>query len=332
MTLTTVPPEVDRDRYGRPLIKPKGQSKAVPYTRCTTFVSAFEDTYNLEKWKMRQTAVGLSLREDLRLSVAAHKDDKRKLDAACEQAMEAAASSSGATKGTALHAMTEQVDRGLELVGVPAEFLPDIAAYKDATAELQPVYIEQLTVHDPWQVAGTPDRVVRYRGKRYIADLKTGDIEYGCGKIAAQLAMYARSEVYDIATGERTMHGAELDKGLVIHLPAGTGTCTVWWIDLLAGWEIARTCRDVRERRKLKFKDLTTTFAEAEVDLTTTVAESLEANLEQQILAATSADAIRALWPPNEAVWTDHLTQVAKDRIASLGTAAPRQATEGATA
>jgi hypothetical protein len=41
---------------------------------------------------------------------------------------------------------------------------------------------------------------VEYGGKRYIADLKTGSIEWGTLKIAAQLAVYARSHTYDVAT------------------------------------------------------------------------------------------------------------------------------------
>jgi hypothetical protein len=65
VTITSITPEVERDRYGRPMILPKGRTKKAPYTRCTTFVSAFEDTYNLEQWKLRQAAIGLSMRRDL---------------------------------------------------------------------------------------------------------------------------------------------------------------------------------------------------------------------------------------------------------------------------
>lgn len=313
MTVTTVIPEVSRDHYGRPLIKPQGGGKPVAYTRCTTFVGAFEDTHNLTQWKMRQAAVGLSLRPDLQLAVAAHKDDKSKLNKILQEALDAAASSAGATTGIALHALTEQRDRGQELVGIPLEAAADLAAYAEATADFKAVFIEQMTVHDPYKVAGTPDRIVSYRGKRYIADLKTGDVQWGAGRIAAQLAMYARSKTYDVATGERSMHGAELDKGLVIHLPAGSGTCEVLWVDLLAGWDIVNTCQHVRRVRGLKARDLCEPFTTVEVAL----AASL--SLADRIRACDTADAIRGLWAENASDWTDELTQIAKDRIASLG-------------
>jgi hypothetical protein len=292
------------------MILPKGRTKKAPYTRCTTFVSAFEDTYNLEQWKLRQAAIGLSMRRDLQLAVVAHRDDKKKLNAVCKEALDAVASSAAATTGTALHSLTEQMDRGQEVTGVPEANLADLAAYAAATVDLKPVYIEQLVVHDPWQVAGTPDRIVSYKGKRYISDLKTGDIEWGAGKIAAQLAMYARSEVYDIKTGERSIHRAELDKGLVIHLPAGTGQCEVVWIDLLAGWEIARTCRDVRDRRKLKARDLYAPFTEPPL--------VREVDLAAEIKACTTRDMVDQVWRVYNAKWTDELTAVAVAHIADL--------------
>jgi hypothetical protein len=331
-TFATPTPEITRDRYGRPLIVPKNGEKPQAYTRCTTFVSAFEDTYNLEQWKVRQAAIGLSLRPDLALAVAAHKDDKKRLNAICQEALDAAASSAGATTGTALHALSEQMDRGQKLPVLPAESAADLAAYAQATAEFKAVHIEQLMVFDRWKVAGTPDRVVEYRGKRYIADLKTGDITWGAGKIAAQLAMYARSEVYDVANPKaRELHGAEVDKGLVIHLPAGTGTCEVVWVDLLAGWEIARTCYDVREKRKLKadtlYAPLDGAFAKATP--TATPLSSALGNitaartpLEQVTQASTRAE-LEALWAAysRDGVWTDEMTEAAKRRTQELPTA-----------
>lgn len=313
MSFAEPTPEVSRDRYGRPYIKPENGGKALAYTRATTFVSAFEDTHNLTQWKMRQAAVGLSLRPDLSLAVAAHREEKGKLNGILQEAMDAAASSAGATTGTALHALTEQVDRGQELVGIPADAVADIAAYKEATADFKALFIEQMTVHDPLRVAGTPDRIVSYNGKRYIADLKTGDIEWGAMKIAAQLALYARSKNYDVNTGERTIHGADLERGLVIHLPAGTGTCEVKWIDLLEGWKTVVCCRDVRDRRKVKASDL----YEPLVNVPLTPATVLP-TLEEQITRCADGDAVRALWAANEGVWTDALTEIAKAHIASL--------------
>jgi hypothetical protein len=262
VTITSITPEIPRDRYGRPLIVQPDGSKPQAYTRCTTLVGAYEDTFNLEQWKMRQAAIGLSMRPDLQTAVHAFKDDKKELNRICQDALDAAGSSSAATRGTAIHSLTEQMDRGLLAThNLPEEVYNDLEAYSVATADLKPVLIEQMMVYDDWKVAGTPDRVVEYQGKRYIADLKTGSVDFGAGKIAAQLAVYAHSHIYN-QTAERAPHGADLDRALVIHLPAGTGTCEVKWIDIRAGWEIAKTCLDVREKRKLSAAQLFTRFPE----------------------------------------------------------------------
>lgn len=317
MTVTSVPAEIARDQWGRPLIIPKGKTKPEGYTRTTTFVSACEDQFGLQQWAQRNVAQALVDDGTLFLEASAARDDKKKLNAVCNRIQEAA--KEAARVGTALHSLTEQVDRG-QKANVPAAWRPHVDAYIAETADLKPVYIEQMVVHDPWRVAGTPDRVVSYKGKRYIADLKTGDIELGAGKIAAQLAMYARSEVYDPATGGRDIHRAEVDKGLVIHLPAKPGygedpdtwvpRCEVRWIDLLAGWEIARTCRDVRDRRTLKARDLYAPFTEPPL--------VHEPDLAAEIKACTTADMVRQVWTVYATQWTDDLTELAKTHIASL--------------
>src|SRR5690554_2297101 len=97
----TVAPEVNRDRWGRPLVVPPDGGEPVPYTRATTLAGTLDDLYGLMAWKQRQTALGLADRPDLRLAVTAHRDDKRRLDAICEEAMQAAASTAAATTGTA---------------------------------------------------------------------------------------------------------------------------------------------------------------------------------------------------------------------------------------
>lgn len=324
-TLTSMPPEVPRDRWGRPLVNPPNGGKPVPYTRCTTYVGVIEDTYNLSRWQQRMVALGLAERRDLALAVAAHRDDKAALNRICEDAQEAAKAHASATTGTALHSLTERVDRGLDLGTVPEEYVPDIEAYQRATVALTPLAIEQFSVQDMLKIGGTPDRVVRYNGKRYIADLKTGSIEWGYLKIAAQLAVYARSTPYDVVTGERLApHGAELDRGIIVHLPAGTGTCTLYWVDLLAGWEAVKVCRQVREQRALKHRDIVTSFDGTDPDplpvpsVPVSDGETL-VNLPEQIKRCTTVDSVRTLWSLHAAAWTDDLTALAKQHIASLG-------------
>lgn len=324
MTIVTPPPAITRDRYGRPMVVPPNGGKAVAYTRCTTYIDVLEDKYALQKWTQRMVALGLASRADLLLSVSAHREDKRQLDRICDDAREAAAASAKATTGTALHALTELIDRGQELPpGLPPNVLASLEKYREATADFTATHIEQFCVQDMLKIGGTPDRVVKHGKKRYIADLKTGSIEWGVLKIAMQLAVYARSKTYDVATGTRGSHDAEIDRGLVIHLPAvddpADARCDLHWVDLLEGWNSVILARSVREKRALKFADIAEPFNPAGV----TTLEQLQASLplEKQIEACATADDVRALWAAHAAEWTDALTEAAKAHIAALAKA-----------
>jgi hypothetical protein len=330
MTIVTPPPAIDRDRYGRPMVLPPGGGKKVAYTRATTFVDCIEDKFNLQKWMLRMTAIGLSERPDLLLSVSAHKDDKRELDRICTDAKEAAAASAAATTGTALHALTELVDRGQKLPVLPDTAKADLAAYAEATASLKPIHIERFTVLDSLKIGGTPDRIVEVGGERYIADLKTGSIEWGALKIAAQLAVYSRSWLYDHTTGERTPHGASTTRGIIVHLPAGQAECHLHWVDLEAGWEAVKVAKSVRDQRGLKFGQLTRPFVPGERVVPSLNAEQKKAEadakartlriaaLESQIRACPDADTVRSLWASHSTEWDDHLTEIARQHINSL--------------
>ena len=338
MTLTGPAPEISRDRFGRPLVTPPEGGKPVAYTRCTTFVDCVEDKFNLQKWQQRMVVRGIALRPDYLLRAQSLGDPveqqtKKQYDALCEQAIEAAKGSAAATTGTALHALTELIDRGQELPPLPPEVLADLEAYKAATADLKALHIEQFCVQDPLQIGGTPDRIVTLDGERYIADIKTGSIEWGALKIAMQLAVYARSATYDIATGARGVHGASTTKAIIIHLPAGEARCELHWVDLTAGWEGVQVAKRIREVRKLKFTDLTHRVGterpvppapepdpgppEANAPVTAEV-------LEAWIGRLSDPDLIRGLYADHNAIWTDRLTEVARARVTEL--AEPRKA------
>lgn len=308
-------PEIPRDRWGRPMVVPPAGGKPVAYTRATTFVGAIEDTYNLQRWQQRMVALGLADRPDLVLSVAAHRQDKDHLNKVCEEAAEAAKAHAAATTGTALHALTESMDRGLDLGVVPEAYAADLEAYAQATKHLAATHIEQFCVNDAYRIGGTPDRVVRFQGKRYIADLKTGSIQWGYLKIAAQLAVYARSKPYDVVTHERGMHGAEIDRGIVIHLPAGSGTCSLYWVDLTKGWEAVQLSRQVRDMRAIPSKAL---LEPLDAPPPTEAPRPQDPTVEQQIDTATTPEQVRDLWRVHNRVWTQHHTDLAAQKIAAL--------------
>lgn len=238
-------PDPKRDHFGRPLIIPPDGGKPVPYRRCTTFIDVLGDRSNLERWKQRQTAIGLASRSDLMLRVSTSKKDNRALDRICEDALKAAGSDASANIGTAIHSLTEAIDRG-ETPEIPEAWAKDIQAYIQATKDLKMEAIEVFVVNDDLKVGGTFDRIVAtVAGHRHVADLKTGSITFDAGKIAMQLAVYAHSKVYNIETGERTDLEVDISDGLVIHLPQGEGKCSILEADLVEGWVGAQLAADV---------------------------------------------------------------------------------------
>jgi hypothetical protein len=311
----------ERDRFGRPKIK-RPDGSAVYYTRCTTFVGAYEDQRLLTNWKLRQSALGLSMRDDLRLAVLAHREDKSEMDRLCSEAMDYAEAHAKATKGTAMHSICEQHDRGQEVTGLPVEAQTDLAAYAAATIDLKPVFIEQMTVHDDLKVAGTPDRVVEFMGRRYIADLKTGRIDYGAGKIAAQLSMYSRSKNYFHEGGLRGEHGADQDRGIVIELPVGSGECRLHWVDLNAGWDIVQTCKEVRRVRNIRDTQVFTEFpgknATTLHQVLTNPNRTSPAVIADRITAAQSREELHAIWTETGGVWTQVESDMASARAQAL--------------
>lgn len=303
--LTTPKPEVKRDRFGRPYIIPEGGGKPKAYTRATTLAGTTEDTYALGKWLQRQAALGFVDRPDLILAVAAARDDRQRLDEICEAAIEASKANAAATVGTAVHALTEVIDRGGELPVVPAAYQADLDAYRAATANLRPVHIEQMVVLDDIEVAGTPDRIVEIPdGRHVVADIKTGKIDYGSQKIAIQLALYAHGRGYDVTTGARfDLPPVDQERAIVVHLPAGTGQAELHWIDIAAGWEavdLAVRTRTWRKRRGLL------TPCELAPDLAALIA------------TAPSVEALERLYHANTGSWTAEHTAAAAARKAQL--------------
>ena len=245
--------EITRDRYGRPMVVPPKGGKAVPYTRTTTVAGSLDDGTALVAWKLRMAAAGLTLRPDLLLAASANRENKLEMDKLVEDAMVAAGATAQANIGTALHTLTEKYDRGEDLGVIPEEYVADIQAYADATKKFKNVFIEQFCVLDKYKIAGTPDRIVEYNGELYISDLKTGSISYP-NKIAMQLAVYAHGLPYDPATATRgSWGGVNQEKGIIVHLPAGSGKCELHFVDIAQGWkgiELAMKVRTFRDTKK----------------------------------------------------------------------------------
>lgn len=244
--------EIDRDRYGRPMVVPPNSKKAIAYTRATTIANSLDDASALVAWKMRMAAIGLTTRPDLLLAISAAGEDKLAVNAYIEEAMDAAGASKAANIGTAIHALTEKLDLGQELGIVPEQWLPDIRAYEETTKVLNKIEIEQFAVLDKFKIAGTPDRLVEYKGERFIADLKTGRIDHP-NNIAMQLAIYSRALPYYPDTASRGSWGdVNQEKAIIVHLPAGTGMCKLLFIDINEGWKGVQLAMKARKWRDQK--------------------------------------------------------------------------------
>jgi hypothetical protein len=251
-----LPTEIARDRWGRPLITPPAGGEAVAYTRISTLCKALDDGHGLGVWKARMTALGVARRPGL-LAMAAvltsDDRDKSALGDVVDEAMEAAGANDARNYGSAMHRLTEIADGGGDLSNIPAPMLAELDAYMQATADLEVVGMESFVVNDAAQAAGTYDRLMRSPdGKVRVADLKTGkDTHKYAFSVAVQCGLYANAMAYDLATGTRTpIPGVDLDTALLIHMPAGTGTCTVYELDIRGAMAAAMVANTIREWRK----------------------------------------------------------------------------------
>lgn len=260
-------PEPPIDYLGRYKIPDPVTGEERRWTRATTWAKTVADLFNLNKWEQRMIATGLSMRPDLVISVTAvlatqdpdSKEARKKLDSICDRAKEHAKAKSRANIGDALHSLAEAYDLGRPLPSIPPPFDADIAAYRKAmqAVEVSRNYVEKIGVIQQFGVAGTMDRLVKLRHAPLpmVGDLKTGrDLSYGWSEIAIQLALYAHADtIYDpVEEKHRPMLKVNQELALVAHLPAGEARCTLYLVDIKAGWEMAQLCLIVRNWRNRK--------------------------------------------------------------------------------
>lgn len=302
--------------------------KQVFYSRPSSWGDVTEDRTKISEWRQRMAVEGFARSKRLRLEWSALPgidwDDSVRKQAA-KRLIDEAVLMAGADKdrqGTAVHAVTERQDLGLE-VHPPEEYEADLFAWIDATQFFEIVNdhevpgIECFVVADAVQCAGTFDRLVRYLPcevcglRNYVLDLKTGKIEWGKSSIAVQLAIYANSVYYiplpgDIYPGLRIdMPGVCKHKAIVVHLPAGSGTATTHWIDIHRGWEAAKgIASDVREFRKEK--NWTVEFTPVP-DLIPIIAQ------------ASGERELNTIWAQHRTLWTPQHTALGQARLKELG-------------
>jgi hypothetical protein len=191
--------------------------------------------------------------------------EKKRANKLIEEAKEASGISEKAGLGTAMHEFTERVDMG-ENPQIPDLYKADVAAYKqtleDYGMEVLPDWVERVVAVDDFGLGGTLDRIIRWRGKLYVGDLKSGASTPSYPhEPAVQLSCYANADTaYDENHNWARVPMLDVDKDLaiMIHLPVGTGVCKLYFVDIAHGWRIANVIHDqvIPWLDKTKPKDL----------------------------------------------------------------------------
>lgn len=216
---------------------------------------------------------------------------------------------------------------------------------------LEVVSIEIFVVDDDNQVAGTYDRIYRLTknlpipsqlanqlfedgpvegpnspfihdggtvylkaGQHIIGDIKTGSsVVLSAGSFAVQLGTYANGTAYDHSVGSRTDLPSPLTRELavVLHMPAGKGTCTLYWLNIMAGYNVGLPLtREVRAWRASQKELIAASLIQT--------AKVPELSLPEQIRAANSIVALNNIFRTNRDKWTPGLTELAKTRKTEL--------------
>lgn len=217
--------------------------------RCRSWSAAgkvLEDGYALDAWRKRMVAIGIATRPALVDEIAAHYDDRDKLDEICEQALELANASHGARRGTAIHSITERSDAGVEsmiqtdlVIAVEAKWKQLLA---DHGIEVIPELMERICVWPEERFAGRFDRIVRWDGRLVVLDVKSSDssIRYP-HSTSVQLAGYAHAPLLagaldkkGVTTTFEPMPPVDKNVALVAHVP-DEGPAALHVVDIAAG-------------------------------------------------------------------------------------------------
>src|SRR5690606_7311364 len=172
-----------------------------------------------------------------------------KLNEIVEEAETLARTHHAATRGTAMHRVTERADRNEPML-LTDLLAPTVDAWRTALDvagyEVLPEFIERAVVYPEQRICGRFDRIVRHKqtGALRILDLKSGDraLRYP-HSIAVQLALYANAPwlagAWEGESGETEDFEQlpdELDReiGLVLHMPE-PGKVAIGEVNIAAG-------------------------------------------------------------------------------------------------
>lgn len=250
---------------GKRELKPE-DDKLLSWTRVSTIAGTLGSEHQIDDWRLRLAIKGVGIRPDLyALAAATPLDDKDTLQGIAKQAVDAAEGKARANLGTALHSFSELADSGEDLSAIPYPWRADIEAYQAEMQlrdiELIPGMTELRVINPKWAdgnaagVAGRFDRIVMYKGRPTIGDLKSGSdpLRYGASKIAIQLWLYATAwAIWDGAKFLNLPKDLNTDIALVFHVPPGESKCEIHELPLDGCEDAVRLALDVRAWRREK--------------------------------------------------------------------------------
>ncbi len=300
----------------------------------TAVAKLVADSFALDQWRKRQIAIGMMLDPRLAERVAVDPDNREAVDQICEEAMMLAGAHHAANRGTQRHRASELVDTGGTLL--TEQQRADAQAWRRTMEhhriEIDPDFVEGFVAWPDYVVTGRFDRIVRYRGRHAILDLKSGEnaVKYP-QSTAAQLALYARAPLISASVstaGDKSTvtdwqeppADLDLDTGYVVLLGDEMEIGELWRLNLVEGWKAAQLALDLVQWRKgfaygadLAVREEPITEDEA-IAIARDVLEAQPLSLVEQITAADSAAVLEALWTTNRAAWGEEHTLAAKQR------------------
>lgn len=258
--MTTYP---DHDRWGNPIFPDPETGNDRSWTRATTIAKVLDDGGGLPTWTGAMVAGGAALRLDLVGQVAARwpmtDENKSEIYGFVEMLKEAGGGSVGRNNGDALHEMLRRRNQGKKLRPLPP-WDADIAAHDELITKagivIRPELAEQTVCIPSLGIAGSADLFVeapKFGDDLLVADYKTGRVaDYVWAAWVVQLTIYAHAEwIWDWDTRTFTkMPPVNRQRGLVIHLPALTGSASLYTVDLEPGWRALKAALWVRDWRR----------------------------------------------------------------------------------